>query len=125
MKERKLLIVDDSIFMRKQIITMLSSLESCQFIEAKNGMECLAYYQEHHPDLVLLDITMPDRSGVEVLEELLQYDADAKVIMCSALGQDNMITRALRLGAKDFIVKPFKEPYFQAIVKDQIHYGES
>lgn len=125
MKENNILIVDDSIFMRKQIMGMLAHLEASHCLEAKNGEECLALYKEHRPDLVLLDITMPDKSGVEVLAELLVHDVDANVIMCSAMGQENMITKALRIGAKDFIVKPFKEASFLEVIKAHLFYGES
>jgi two-component system, chemotaxis family, chemotaxis protein CheY len=76
--------------------------------EAENGREGLALYQENRPDLVILDIAMPVMDGISALERLMRRDPSARVIMCSALGEQEMIIRAIRLGAKDFIVKPFQ-----------------
>ncbi|WP_416324907.1 response regulator [[Eubacterium] hominis] len=107
--EKTIMIVDDALFMRKLIIKTLTKHGYHHIIEATNGEEGISLYKQHQPDIVLLDITMPDKTGIDVLQELLMLDADAKVIMCSAVGQDNMIANALRIGAKDFIVKPYKD----------------
>lgn len=84
--------------------------------EARDGDEAIAMFGEYSPDLVLLDITMPGRSGLEVLEEILRQDEDAAVVMCSAMGQDTVIQKAIVMGARDFIVKPFKKDEFLRIV---------
>lgn len=107
--EEKIMIVDDALFMRKLISVMLHKHQYENIIFAQDGREAVEQYQLHHPDIVLLDITLPKESGIEVLNEILQLDAQAKVIMCSAMGQENVIADALRKGAKDFIVKPFQE----------------
>lgn len=121
MKKQKILIVDDSMFMRKQLSTMISESAYKEIVQAANGEEGIRLYQEERPDLVLLDITMPDKSGIEVLEELLVFDSDANIIMCSALGQEQMIADALRFGAKDFLVKPIKKEQLLAVLQAYDH----
>ena len=106
---KKIMIVDDALFMRQQILKTLNKHGYTNFIQAKNGTEGIAFYTQHKPDMVLLDITMPDKSGLEVLKEILHINQEAIVIMCSAVGQEKIISDALRLGAKDFIVKPYNE----------------
>lgn len=108
MKE-KIMVVDDALFMRKLISSMLKKHEYEDIIFAQDSVEALAQYQAYHPDVVLLDITLPNESGITVLDEILKLDAKARIIMCSALGQEKVIADALRKGAKDFIVKPFQE----------------
>lgn len=114
--EKKILIVDDAMFMRKSIRKILSEGGYANVEEARDGDEAIAMYGEYSPDLVLLDITMPGRSGLEVLEEILRQDEDAAVVMCSAMGQDTVIQKAIVMGARDFIVKPFKKDEFLRIV---------
>lgn len=121
MRKQKILIVDDSMFMRRQITMMIAEGEDKEIIEASNGMESIQLYQSEKPDLVLLDITMPDKSGIEVLEELLAINPNANIIMCSALGQEQMIADALRIGAKDFLVKPIKKEQLQSVLKAYHH----
>jgi two-component system chemotaxis response regulator CheY len=77
--------------------------------EASNGEEAVELYQDKRPDVVLMDITMPKMDGLTALKKILELDPEAKIIMCSALGQQSLIVQALQLGAKDFIVKPFRE----------------
>lgn len=84
--------------------------------EARDGEEAIALYGEYSPDLVLLDITMPGKSGLEVLEELLEQDEKASVVMCSAMRQESVIQKAVVMGARDFIVKPFRKDEFLRIV---------
>lgn len=112
----KIMIVDDAVFMRTMIRRILEGAGYSQILEASDGEQALHMYRESEPDLVLLDITMPGKSGIEVLEDILNYDKQARVVMCSAIGQDEMIWKALDLGARDFIVKPFKEEEFRRIV---------
>jgi two-component system, chemotaxis family, chemotaxis protein CheY len=86
--------------------------------EAADGREAVEKYKTLHPDLVLLDITMPNMNGLEAMRKIFQLDPKARVIMCSALGQQNLIVEAIKAGVKDFIVKPFKpERILSAIEK--------
>lgn len=114
--DNRILVVDDALFMRMTIRKILISGGYTRIDEASNGEEALALYEEKHPDLVLLDITMPGMSGIEVLEEILKAAPEANVVMCSAVGQEMMIQKALVAGAKDFIVKPFKPEEFLRVV---------
>ena len=117
--EKKILIVDDALFMRKSIRKILSEGGYTNVEEARDGEEAIALYGEYSPDLVLLDITMPGKSGLEVLEvleELLEQDEKASVVMCSAMGQESVIQKAVVMGARDFIVKPFRKDEFLRIV---------
>ena len=100
------MIVDDALFMRKKCAQVLSQ-NGYGVIEASNGQEAITAYQKEKPDCVLLDITMPDMDGIEALKELLKVDPAAKISMCSAMGQQGIVIEALKLGAKDFVVKPF------------------
>ena len=112
-----ILVVDDAAFMRMMIKDILSrnSLEVCG--EAENGAIAVEKYVELRPALVILDITMPEMSGVEALKKIKEIDGSANVIMCSALGQQEMVMEAIQLGAKDFIVKPFQEAKLVQAVK--------
>jgi two-component system chemotaxis response regulator CheY len=105
--EKKILIIDDLPFMRKVIREILEGTRLFRIEEASNGLEGLRRYREVKPDLVLLDIVMPVLDGISTLERLIKMDPKARVVMCSALGQEELIVRAIRLGAKDFVVKPF------------------
>ena len=113
---KKIMVVDDAMFMRKVICKNLQECGYTDIIEACDGEKALEMYAVYKPDLVLLDITMPGRSGLEVLEEMLGLVPNVRVIMCSAVGQEMMIQKALTIGASDFIVKPFKADEFSRIV---------
>lgn len=115
--ENKILIVDDAMFMRRIIKDALNEGGFYDIIEAKDGNEALRLFGKEHPQIVLLDITMPEMSGIEVLEKMLKYQTDAKVIMCSAIGQETTIEKAIRMGASDFIVKPFQKNELLKIIK--------
>ncbi len=104
---KRILIIDDLPFMRKVIREILEGTRLFRIEEAENGLEGLHRYREVKPDLVLLDIVMPVLDGISTLERLVKMDPKARVIMCSALGQEELIVHAIRLGAKDFVVKPF------------------
>ena len=105
---KQILIVDDAQFMR----TMLSKLIEENGYEvadqAVDGKEAVEKYKELSPDLVTMDITMPKMDGIEATKKILEHDPDAKIIMCSAMGQKPMVIESLQAGAKDFIVKPIK-----------------
>ena len=104
---KTLLIADDSLFMRTWMRNMLDSRMFRVITEAKDGDEAVKKYKEFNPDIVLLDITMPEVNGLTALKEIQQFDPTAKVIMCSALGQKSLVMEALQCGAKDFIIKPY------------------
>ena len=108
-KMKKVLIVDDAAFMRCAIKNMLENNGFDVVGEAENGMEGIKKYKELKPDIVTMDITMPVMSGIEALKSILEYDPNAKVVMISAMGQEHFVKEAVILGAKSFIVKPFKE----------------
>jgi two-component system chemotaxis response regulator CheY len=113
----KILIVDDAAFMRMMVKDNLKKAGYSDFIEAGNGEEAMALYTEQSPDMVLLDITMPIKDGIETLTEIKQKNPQAKVVMCSAMGQESMVVEAIKLGALDFIVKPFKPERLVQTVK--------
>ena len=104
----KILIVDDAAFMRKVIKDTLSKSGYTDLYEAVDGADAVEKYNEIQPDLVLMDITMPNMDGLEALKTIRGKDGNANVVMCSAMGQESMVIDAVRSGAKDFIVKPFK-----------------
>ena len=102
------LIVDDLAFMRTAIRDILQNAGIPVAGEAENGLRALECYYRKPAGLVLMDITMPVMDGIEALEKLMRLDPCARVVMCSAMGEDKYIIRAIQLGARDFIVKPFK-----------------
>ncbi|GAX90535.1 response regulator [Effusibacillus lacus] len=105
---KKILVVDDAAFMRMMIKEILTKNGYEVIGEAQDGKEAVDKYKELTPDLVTLDITMPEMDGLGALREIRRYDPNAKVIMCSAMGQQAMVIDAIQAGAKDFIVKPFQ-----------------
>lgn len=106
----RVLVVDDAAFMRKLLTDALVSGGHEVIGEAGNGIEAVAQWQQLRPELTTLDITMPEKDGLSALAEIMALDPSAKVIMCSALGQEGKVLEAVRLGAKDFVVKPFQPP---------------
>ena len=108
---KSVLIVDDAAFMRMTIKNMLVRGDFEIAGEAENGFQAIKKYKECKPDIVTMDITMPEMDGLAALEAIIQYDANAKVIMLSAMGQEVMVKDAIIRGAKTFIVKPFKEEH--------------
>ena len=116
MSER-ILIVDDAAFMREMLCDLLTEEGYQIAAEAADGDEAVAAYAEHSPDLVMLDIVMPRKSGLEALREIVAHDPEAKVVMCSALGQESLVMEALEAGAKDFVVKPFKPDRALDVIK--------
>ena len=106
--EKKIMIVDDAAFMRMMIKNSLTTNGYNNLIEAGDGLQALESYQTEKPDLVIMDITMPNMDGIQALQAIKAFDKDAKIVMCSAMGQESMVVDAIHLGALDFIVKPFK-----------------
>src|SRR6476660_8087810 len=104
----RILVVDDAAFMRMMIKDILTKNGFEVVGEAENGAQAVEKYVELKPDLVTMDITMPEKDGIAALKEIKAADAAAKVIMCSAMGQQAMVIDAIQAGAKDFIVKPFQ-----------------
>lgn len=105
---KKILITDDAAFMRLMITRILEP-EGYELIEACDGLDMLQKYEEYHPDIVTLDITMPKMDGLTAIKELKKKHPESKVIMCSAMGQKVMVLDAMKSGADDFIVKPFQK----------------
>jgi len=114
----KILVVDDAGFMRKMVQSHLSKAGYDTFVEGEDGQRAVELFQEHAPDLVIMDITMPNMDGIEALRIIRKANPSAKVVMCSAMGQESMVMEAIKLGALDFIVKPFKpERIIQTVSK--------
>jgi two-component system, chemotaxis family, chemotaxis protein CheY len=110
--KKRVLIVDDASFMRELIKNMLSSYNQYEVVgQAENGAIGVERYKSLRPDIVTMDITMPEMTGIEALKVIRAFDPEAKVIMVSAMGQEGMVKEAILSGAKTFIVKPFKEEY--------------
>lgn len=103
----KLLVVDDSLFMRQMLKNILPKDQFEVVGEASTGKEAITKYKDLQPDIVTMDITMPDMDGITAVKEIKKMQSDAKIIMCSAMGQKPMIKEALEAGAVDFIIKPF------------------
>ncbi len=104
----RVLVVDDAAFMRKMVGDALAKGGHEVIGEASNGVEAVASYQALRPDITTLDITMPEKDGLAALREIMALDPTARVVMCSALGQESKVLEAVKSGAKDFVVKPFK-----------------
>ena len=112
----KILITDDSSFMRSILknIILQNIWPGAEVIEAKNGNECIDMFHSHHPDLITLDLVMPEKEGIEVLAEI---GDQAKIVVVSAVGQEDMIDDAKELGAKFFVNKPFQAPQIIEVLK--------
>lgn len=115
---KSILICDDAAFMRMMIKDILTKNGYEIAGEAENGVKAVEKYNETKPDLVLMDITMPEKDGIQALKDIKASDPSAAVIMCSAMGQQAMVIEAIQSGAKDFIVKPFQaERVLEAVKK--------
>lgn len=106
---KRVLICDDAVFMRMSIKKILAAHDFEVAGEAGTGLEAIQEYKLSKPDLVLMDITMPDMDGIKAVQEIKKYDPQAVIIMCSAMGQQDKVFDAIQAGARDFIVKPFDE----------------
>ena len=117
---KSVLICDDAAFMRMMIKDILTKNGYDIAGEAENGAIAVSKYQELKPDLVLMDITMPEMDGITAVKEIKKVDPAAKVVMCSAMGQQAMVIEAIQAGAKDFVVKPFQADRVLEAVKKVI-----
>jgi len=106
--DKKILLVDDAAFMRMMIKDTLTKNGYTNIIEAGDGEQAVEQFRNENPELIIMDITMPNKTGIEALKEIKGINAAAKIVMCSAMGQESMVVEAIKLGALDFIVKPFK-----------------
>jgi len=113
----RVMVVDDALFMRNMLKDIFVRAGYEVVAEAENGEMALELYRETRPDLVTMDIVMPRKSGIEALQEIMTNHPEACVVMVSALGQDSLVLEAVESGAKDFIVKPFKEENVLEIVR--------
>ncbi len=104
----RVLVIDDLPFMRSLLRDVLSNAGFTVVAEAADGRQGMVAYARHEPDVVLLDITMPIMDGITALKRIMELDPQARVVMCSSLGEQELILRAIRLGARDFVVKPFR-----------------
>ena len=116
----KVLIVDDAAFMRMMIKDILEKNGYDVVGEASNGLVAVDLYKKEKPDVVTMDITMPDMDGIEAVKQIRTFDPNAKIIMCSAMGQQSMVMDAIKSGAKDFIVKPFQADRVLEVIKKVI-----
>jgi two-component system chemotaxis response regulator CheY len=107
MKARTL-VADDASFMREMIREIIEPEGFDVVAEAGDGTDAVDAFKEHSPDIITMDIVMPKKSGIEAVKEIIELDPGAKIVMCSALGQEALVMEALKAGASDFIVKPFK-----------------
>jgi len=115
---KKILIVDDAAFMRMMIRDILTKNGYEIVGEAENGARAIEKYKDLIPDLVIMDITMPEVDGIQAVKEIKKINGDSKIIMCSAMGQQAMVIESIQAGAKDFIVKPFQaERVVEAVKK--------
>lgn len=109
MENVRFLVVDDAIFMRTVLKKMLTDANFTVVGEAGNGLQAIEMAQQLQPDIVTLDITMPEMDGIQAIDKILEVSPNTKIIMCSAMGQHSKVVEAIKKGAKDFIVKPFEK----------------
>ena len=113
----RVLVVDDAAFMRKMVSDALSKAGHEVIGEACNGAEAVESFRSLKPELTTLDITMPEKDGLQALGEIMTLDPTARVIMCSALGQESKVLESIKLGAREFVVKPFQPARVQEAVE--------
>ena len=121
----RILVADDASFMRQIIRDILESDGHEVVAEASDGIQAVEEWKKHQPDVVTMDIVMPRRSGIDAVRAIVAVDATARVVMCSALGQETLVTEALQAGARDFIVKPFKPDAVLATLRRVLEKGDA
>lgn len=119
MGEIKFVVVDDAVFMRTLIKRMIEENNNYVVVaEGSNGYEAIEQTKKHQPDIITLDITMPEMDGIMAIKDILAESPDTKIIMVSAMGQQSMVIDAIKMGAKDFIVKPFDKTRVQQAIEN-------
>ena len=114
----KILICDDSILARKQLKDIISTIGTPTFIEGKDGQEAVDLYQLEHPDLVFIDVIMPEKDGNAAIKEIIHFDPDATIIVASSVGTQSQLKQAMLEGAKDFVQKPLNPQHITKIVNN-------
>ena len=115
---KKILVCDDSVLARKQLMDAVKEVaDGATFIEGKNGAEAVELYKAESPDIVFMDIVMPEKDGNTALSEIREYDKDAVIIIVSSVGTQDQLKKAIQSGAKDFIQKPFEKNQIQEIIE--------
>lgn len=118
MKKKGVLIVDDAGFVRGKLKSIIEKLPNVQVVgEASNGEEAISLYKDLKPDLVTMDLIMPNLDGIKAIEEILKFDGNANILVVSAMGQEISILEATEKGAKDFIKKPFKDDQVSKVIE--------
>jgi len=113
---KTVLIVDDALFMRNLLRDIFEPAGWEVVAEAENGLQAVEQFRKHTPDLVTMDIVMPEMGGIDAMKKILFEYPQARVVMCSALGQESMVLEAIKSGARDFIVKPFQDAQVLEVV---------
>lgn len=122
LSNKKILICDDSVLARKQLIDAVNLYsENATFLEGKNGVEAVELFKTENPDLIFMDIVMPEKDGTEALSEIKAINPDALIIIVSSVGTQEQLKKAIQLGARDFIQKPFEKSQIKEIL--EIHFG--
>ena len=115
---KKILICDDSVLARKQLMDVVKEIaDGAIFLEGRNGTEAIELYKKEKPDIVFMDIVMPEKDGNEALSEIKAFDQDAVIIIVSSVGTQDQLKKAIQLGAKDFIQKPFEKNQISEIIE--------
>ena len=115
---KKILVCDDSVLARKQLMDAVKEIaDGAIFLEGKNGAEAVELYKKEKPDIVFMDIVMPEKDGNEALSEIKAFDNDAIIIIVSSVGTQEQLKKAIQLGAKDFIQKPFEKNQISEIIE--------
>ncbi|MBR1622323.1 MAG: response regulator [Pseudobutyrivibrio sp.] len=116
--DKKILVCDDSVLARKQLMDAVKEIATgAVFIEGKNGVEAVDLYKSEKPDLVFMDIVMPEKDGTIALSEIREFDNEAVIIIVSSVGTQEQLKKAIQLGAKDFIQKPFEKNQIKEIIE--------
>ena len=118
LEEMKVMVCDDSMFVRKTMVTVISSLGVNKIIEAADGQQAIDQYTENKPDLVFMDIVMPVVTGIDALKKIKEIDPSAKVIMASSIGTQNYLKSAIKAGAADFLQKPITADQVKQILEN-------
>ena len=125
-EKKRVLIVDDAQFTRNMLKNIISKIEQIEVIgEASNGVEAISLYKKLNPDLVTMDLVMPEKGGIEATEEILKINSKALIVVVSALGQEALVLEAAKKGAKDFIQKPFKTEQILEVMDRILKYKQA